>query len=82
MARRRSPRQVDPTFATMEEVMAAWSVWARSGEPSLVDLVAGRRTIVFDTGSLSDARERSVVALALLGRLRARRKAPTRLLEH
>ena len=23
MARRRSPRQVDPTFATMEEVMAA-----------------------------------------------------------
>ncbi len=55
--------------------VAAWSVWARSGEPSLVDLVAGRRTIVFDTGSLSDARERSVVALALLGRLRRR---PTR----
>ena len=55
--------------------VASWSVWAGPGEPSLVDLVAGRRTVVFDTGSLSDARERSVVALALLGRLRRR---PTR----
>ena len=55
--------------------VASWTVWARAGEPSLVDLVAGRRTVVLDTGSLSDARERSVVALALLGRLRRR---PTR----
>jgi len=52
--------------------VASWTVWARSGEPSLVDLVAGCRTVVFDTGSLPDARERSVVALALLGRLRRR----------
>lgn len=52
--------------------VAGWSVWARDGEPSLVELVAGVRTLVLDTGSLADARERSVVALALLGRLRRR----------
>jgi hypothetical protein len=52
--------------------IASWSVWASVDEPSLVDLVQGRRTIVLDTGSLAEARERSVVALALLGRLRRR----------
>lgn len=52
--------------------VAGWSVWSRDGEESLVDLVAGIRTLVLDTGSLSEARERSVVALALLGRLRRR----------
>jgi DNA helicase HerA-like ATPase len=52
--------------------VASWSVWARADEPSLVDLVVGTRTLVLDTGSLADARERSVVALALLGRLRRR----------
>ncbi|MEX0846656.1 MAG: ATP-binding protein [Ilumatobacteraceae bacterium] len=52
-----------------------WRVWAGVDEPSLVDLGLGRRCLILDTGSLSDARERSVVALALLGRLRRR---PTR----
>jgi hypothetical protein len=52
--------------------VAGWSVWCGRDEASLVDLVAGVRTLVLDTGSLADARERSVVALALLGRLRRR----------
>lgn len=49
-----------------------WSLWAANDEPSLAELVAGHRAIVLDTGSLDDARERSLVALALLGRLRRR----------
>jgi uncharacterized protein len=52
--------------------ISAWSVWAALGEPSLTELGLGHRALVLDTGSLADARERSVVALALLGRLRRR----------
>lgn len=52
--------------------IGTWRVWAGVDEPSLTDLAQGHRCIVLDTGSLSDARERSVVALALLGRLRRR----------
>lgn len=52
--------------------IGSWRVWAAVDEPSLTDLALGHRSIVLDTGSLSDARERSVVALALLGRLRRR----------
>ncbi len=52
--------------------VGSWSVWVRGDEPSLVDLAGTYRTLVLDTGSLADARERSVVALALLGRLRRR----------
>lgn len=50
--------------------VADWAVWARAGESSLAELGVGHRVLVIDTGSLADARERSVVALALLGRLR------------
>ncbi len=52
--------------------IANWSVWAKPGESSLIDLATRSRVLVLDTGSLSDARERSVAALALLGRLRRR----------
>ena len=52
--------------------LAGWSIWAASDEASLTSLVAGFRAIVLDTGSLDDARERSVVALAVLGLLRRR----------
>lgn len=50
--------------------VAEWSVWAKAGESSLAELGVGHRALVIDTGSLRDARERSVAALALLGRLR------------
>jgi hypothetical protein len=50
--------------------VAEWRVWAKDDETSLVDLGVGHRVLVIDTGSLDDARERSVAALALLGRLR------------
>jgi len=52
--------------------IGSWRVWAGVDEPSLSDQAFGHRCIVLDTGSLTDARERSVVALALLGRLRRR----------
>jgi uncharacterized protein len=52
--------------------IAGWSVWAADGEPSLADRGLGHRVLVLDTGTLADARERSVIALALLGRLRRR----------
>lgn len=52
--------------------LADWSVWARSGEPSLTAVGRQHRVLVLDTGSLASANERSVVALALLGRLRRR----------
>jgi uncharacterized protein len=59
--------------------VADWSVWAATDEPSLVAGVQGRRVVVLDTGSLEGARERSVVALAVLGLLR-RREARTPIL--
>ena len=52
--------------------VADWEVWATSDEPSLVDTLPGRRAAVLDTGSLADARARSVVALAVMGSLRRR----------
>lgn len=52
--------------------VATWSIWAPPDEDSLVHRVQGARAVVFDTGSLSDPRERSLLALALLGRLRMR----------
>ncbi len=52
--------------------VGSWSVWVRGDEPSLVDAAGTHRTLVLDTGSLPDPRERSVVALALFGRLRRR----------
>ena len=52
--------------------VADWEVWARPGEESLVTKLAGKRAVVLDTGSLSDARARSVISLALLGTLRRR----------
>ncbi len=51
---------------------AAWSIWADADSPSLTTTGIGHRVLVLDTGSLAEARERSVVALALLGRLRRR----------
>ena len=52
--------------------VSAWSVWASADEPSLTATGIGHRALVLDTGSLDDPRERSVVSLALLGRLRRR----------
>jgi DNA helicase HerA-like ATPase len=49
-----------------------WPVWAATDEPSLVSQVHGHRVVVLDTGSLGDARQRSVVSLAVLGLLRRR----------
>ncbi len=52
--------------------VANWKVWATSEEPSLTSLMQGRRAVILDTGSLDDARERSILALAVLGHLRRR----------
>ena len=52
--------------------VAGWQVWARSSEPSLVSLLQDERAVVLDTGSLEEARERSAIALAVLGHLRRR----------
>jgi uncharacterized protein len=52
--------------------LAEWPVWAASDEPSLAGAAVGHRVLVLDTGSLPSARERSLVSLALLGRLRRR----------
>jgi DNA helicase HerA-like ATPase len=52
--------------------VADWSVWARSDEPSFISRIYDKRAIVLDTGSLADARERSVVALAVMGFFRRR----------
>lgn len=52
--------------------VTSWAVWAKSGESSLTALLAGQRAVVLDVGSLEDSRERSVVALAVLGYLRRR----------
>lgn len=58
--------------------LATWDVWARSDEESLLAILpsfAGAQTVrvvVLDTGSLRTTRERSLVALALFGRLQRR----------
>ncbi|MFZ4720167.1 MAG: ATP-binding protein [Ilumatobacteraceae bacterium] len=52
--------------------VAEWEVWARPDSESLVHRLLGVRSAVLDTGSLEDARARSVVALAVLGFLRRR----------
>lgn len=52
--------------------LSDWPVWARSDEPSLAGIATRHRVVVLDTGSLSSAHERSVVSLAVLGRLRRR----------
>ncbi len=52
--------------------VASWAVWASSSESSLTALLAAQRAVVLDVGSLEDARERAVVALAVLGYLRRR----------
>ena len=52
--------------------IAQWSVWAHTEEPSLIERLTGKRVTVLDTGSLGDARERSVVALAAMGVLHRR----------
>ena len=67
----------DPAAARLLQRMrnlrvADWEVWARADEESLVHRIPGKRLVVLDTGSLSDARARSVVSLALLGALRRR----------
>jgi len=52
--------------------ISGWSVWATSDESSLAGRGAGNRALILDSGSLADARERSIVALGVLGRLRQR----------
>ena len=52
--------------------LADWPVWAEPDEPSLAGAAAGHRVLVLDTGSLSSVHERSVVSLALLGKIRHR----------
>ena len=54
--------------------LADWSLWRREGETSVADVdLSDARCIVLDLGSLARAEERSIVALALLGRRWARR---------
>jgi hypothetical protein len=54
--------------------LADWSLWRREGETSVADVdLSDARCIVLDLGSLPRAEERSIVALALLGRRWARR---------
>lgn len=54
--------------------VAEWGVWSRPGEPSLVEAAPlQRRCLVVDLGSLERAQERTLVALALLRYLWARR---------
>jgi DNA helicase HerA-like ATPase len=49
--------------------LADWSLWRRPGETSIASVDARQaRCIVLDLGSLPRAQERSVVALAVLGR--------------
>ena len=60
--------------------VTSWAVWAASEEPSLTARLDGQRAVVLDVGSLEDARERSVVALAVLGYLRRRNERSSVLL--
>ncbi len=54
--------------------LADWSLWRRAGETSIASVdVRQARCIVLDLGSLPRAQERSIVALAVLGRRWARR---------
>ncbi len=56
--------------------VADWAVWADGTEPSLSEeLSTDRRAIVLDVGGLSQAEEKSVVAMSLLGRLWRRRES-------
>ena len=49
--------------------VADWDLWRRGDEPSIADVdVRSQRCVVFDLGSLQRPDERTVVALALLGR--------------
>lgn len=58
--------------------LSTWDVWARSDEDSLLRILPSlaetrtTRVVVLDTGSLRTTRERSLVALALFGRLQRR----------
>lgn len=63
-------RRLAQRIANLE--LASWSVWARSDQPTLIGSARDHRVLVLDTGSLASALERSVVALALFGRLRRR----------
>ena len=60
--------------------VTSWAVWAASNESSLTGLLEGQRAVVIDVGSLEDARERAVVALAVLGYLRRREERSSVLL--
>jgi uncharacterized protein len=54
--------------------LADWSLWRREGETSVADVdLTDARCIVLDLGSLPRPEERSIVALAVLGRRWARR---------
>ena len=49
--------------------LADWALWRRDGEASVASVdVSGANCVVVDLGSLPRAQERSVVALAMLGR--------------
>jgi uncharacterized protein len=50
-----------------------WDVWARTGEPSLLDALGGARAAVIDLSSLNTAEEQALVAGAVLTRLWRRR---------
>jgi uncharacterized protein len=52
--------------------VASWSIWAEPHEPSLAEADGDWRALVVDLGSLAEPDERSVVALAVLGRIRRR----------
>jgi uncharacterized protein len=55
--------------------VAGWSIWASPDEPSLGDLGnlgSEMRALVIDLGSLAEPAERTVVAVAVLGRIRRR----------
>jgi DNA helicase HerA-like ATPase len=54
--------------------LADWSLWRREGETSIADFDGRQsRCVVLDLGSLPRPQERSLVALAVLGRRWARR---------
>lgn len=49
-----------------------WRIWAPHSAPSLTDRIAGFRALILDTGSLDEADEKLVIALATLGTLHRR----------
>lgn len=52
--------------------LTSWRIWAAHDEASITSMITGFRALVLDTGSLDEADEKAVIALATLGALHRR----------